>query len=131
MQSRSEIYHVDRHVEAPPVGLPASAACSAGVALLLLWHNELKGDFGHKLFFEGPVLVIDQSWLDEKPEAPPPHVVLDLAKRGDVLQPIGTHGRLVDPNNSPIREPLPSVSIHRVDRCAARESDGSWLFRIK
>jgi hypothetical protein len=125
-----EAYYADRHVAVPPANLPKRAACSAGFALLEKWHNGVGGANDRGIFAEGPILMIDQEWLDEKQNAPPPHVVLHLAKVKGRLTPIDTSGHLVDHSTCPFQVALSNVAIRRLDPWPEAESDGAWVFRI-
>jgi hypothetical protein len=69
--------YIDRHV-----GVPRGSriwACEAGLALLNKWHRQIaimqKG-----VSFNGPILIVDESWLNGRASAPPPHVMI-FAKR--------------------------------------------------
>src|SRR3954468_6885027 len=101
-----ECYDLDRHVAQPPEGLSARAACSAGLALLALWTDELPKVHALGLCSAGPLLVVDQSWLDENEDAPAPHVLLTLSKHEDVLPRFNASGHPVDAADSPINDLL-------------------------
>jgi len=134
VRSSEDHYHADRHVDLPPDGVPARAACSAGLALLTRWADELEGIHSRGIYSEGPVLVIDQAWLNETLDAPPPHVILALAKREDALHTLGISGQAVKPSDSPIGDllsgTLRQIKVTRIEPCEERESDGCWLFQF-
>lgn len=134
IRSSGDHYYADRHVDLPPDGIPARAACSAGLALLSNWTDELEGVHSRGIYSEGPILVIDQAWLNESLDAPPPHVILALAKREDALHALVTSGQVVKPSSSPIGDLLSStlrqIKVMRIEPCEERESDGCWLFQF-
>lgn len=79
------VCYVDRHVEKLPCAdWPQAVACEAGLALLRAWHADSLVFADQGFVFVGPILVVDESWLEGKENPPPPHVMLEVIKRGDV-----------------------------------------------
>lgn len=134
LQTSDPAYHVDRHVAEPPQGLEVEAACSAGLALLLDWTQDaaLLGSVG--LVASLPLLVIDQEWLDELPDAPPPHLIVTLAKNSSLLPSGELNAKRCSKADCPLRGllsgELETVSVFRIEASDERESLGGWLFRF-
>ena len=135
LQSDEDRYFADRHVAEPPEGLSAHAACLAGFALLEDWAADLAEFKRRGLFGDEPVLMIDQEWLDELPDAPPPHVILGIAKNGDALPPSELSGHPADPADSPLRDLLEhtpkQVAVRWIEPREELEHAGAWLFVIE
>jgi|688.fasta_scaffold418830_2 hypothetical protein len=134
LESSDSAYHADSHVDAPPQGLGVEAACSAGLALLREWTQEAAflGPFG--LVATPPLLVIDQEWLDELPDAPHPHVLVTLAKNAAALPSGELNAKPSSKADCPLGRllsgELETVSVFRVEASDERESLGGWLFRF-
>lgn len=81
------VYYADRHVEDLPFPdwLP-TVACEAGLALLRAWHEDSLALAEQGFAFAGPVLVVDESWLQGLENPPPPHVLLYIAKMGATFE---------------------------------------------
>lgn len=135
IQSSEDIYSADRHVESPPANIPARAACAAGLALLEQWTKELPKVRASGLFASIPRLVIDQEWLDESEDAPPPHVMLTIAKRQMMLPKIDVSGDPIDGLNCPLSDLLIGsfefVKASRFEGSAERGSLGGWIFEFE
>jgi len=96
IRSDDEVYYADTHVSPPPEGLPITAAVEAGLALLVQWVDELGLVQQRGLATSNPMLVVDNEWLENLAEAPPPHVTITLAKRRELIVPQSLRGQLVD-----------------------------------
>jgi len=134
LQSDEERYFADRHVATPPEGLSAHVACLAGFALLEDWAADLVEFKKRGLFSDGPVLMIDQEWLDELPDSPPPHVILAIAKNREALPPFALSGHPANPADCPLRDLLEhtpkQVAVRWLEPREELEHAGAWLFRI-
>jgi hypothetical protein len=85
--SPQDCWFVDRHVDVPgdlfsgrPTTEQIEAACAAGMRLLAQWEKDRHLVQMAGYFASHPVLVIDDAWLAQESDAPPPHVCIVLAK---------------------------------------------------
>jgi hypothetical protein len=134
LQTSDPVYHADRHVAEPPQGLGVEAACSAGLALLANWTREASAVERLGLVASKPLLVVDQEWLDELPDAPPPHVLVTLARCSTDLPPEVMNAKRVAQAACPLGNVLvgdvESATVFKIAASEERESLGGWLFRL-
>jgi hypothetical protein len=83
------------------------------------------------LFASTPLLIIDDEWLAEIHDAPPPHVILTLAKRPEFLPDETLGGQAIDPAECPFSSHLSGrlqfSTIKRIEPSEERESLGGWI----
>lgn len=127
-------YHADRHVESPPEGLGPQAACSAGLALLVEWTKDASVLESLGLTASKPMLIVHQEWLDEHPDASPPHVLVTLCKTGGALPPAQLNASPTSRDKCPIgyllTGELGEATVFRLEPSLERESLGGWLFQL-
>ena len=132
VESSDVKYNVDRHVSLPPPGLSVRSACAAGFELFCRWSDELPKYHRQGIYSEGPILVIDRAWMDQAVDAPPPHILLTLAKSQSDLHAFHTSGHEIEPKDSPIADLLSlSTRLMKVkwgEQSDEHESKGCWLF---
>ena len=131
--SSENVYHADRHVAEPPENVSGRAACTAGLSLLIQWTNEAAALQADGIFASKPILIIDQEWLDELPEAPPPHILVTLTKRLGSLPREEMLGKAFAHTDCPISDlltgPLSDITVIKIEPSEERESLGGWLFK--
>lgn len=134
LRSSDAVYYADSHVAKPPPQLGMTAACSAGLALLLNWTRETAALGPLGLAASQPLLVIDQEWLDELPDALPPHVLVTLAKNSITLPSGELNAKPSSKADCPLGTllsgELEAVTVYRIEVSDERESLGGWLFRF-
>jgi hypothetical protein len=134
LRSIDRAYYADSHVALPPQGLGVEAACCAGLALLLDWTSEAALLDRIGLVASKPFLLVDQEWLDELPDAPPPHVLVSLYKTGEEISSDQLCARPTSRDNCPIGDlltgELRDATVFRLEPSEERESLGGWLFQL-
>jgi len=134
LQTSAPAYHADRHVAEPPQGLGMEAACSAGLALLVDWSREAAALERLGLVASKPLLLVDQEWLDGLADAPPPHVLVTLARCSSDLPPEELNAKRVSQSACPLESLLigdvENATVLKIDASDERESLGGWLFRL-
>jgi hypothetical protein len=134
LETGDAAYHSDRHVDEPPQGLGAEAACFAGLALLREWARDAESLSPIGLVSSKPLLVIDQEWLNDLPDAPPPHVLVTIAKSSSDLPSEEVNAKQSTKADCPLgkllSDELEDVTVFKVEASAERESLGGWLFRL-
>lgn len=83
--SMDKVWYIDRHVIDISEKIPVfdgtdivEATCYAGFQLLQNWDDTVKSLPDNKILVSRPILYIDQEWLDEDDNAPPPHVACTI-----------------------------------------------------
>ena len=128
-------WHIDRHVmevtERVPDLSDASytvAGCSAGVALLREWTQQVRTLQGEGTALSSPFLVIDDDWISGRDNAPPPHVYVCMAKNVAHLSPV-EHPR--EPFNQIASFPLGGVVASDLYGWRLQDApDGAWILRV-
>jgi hypothetical protein len=89
--SGDSVWYIDRHVLGPDDGVAApevrAAACAAAVALAARWITARNGLVGADLLITKPYVIVDDPWLLGKSNAPPPHVIVCIARDRQSLEP--------------------------------------------
>jgi hypothetical protein len=134
LKSDDEAYYADSHVDVPPQGLGPYAACCAGLELLRKWHQDVSSIELSGLFASTPMLVVEQEWLDELPNPPPPHVLIILAKNISGLPPDGLVAKTSSKANCPLAELLSGefedIEVLKFEASEECERLGGWVFRF-
>jgi hypothetical protein len=134
-------WHLDRHVIDTFLRLPvlsdasiAVAGCLAGIALLRAWEEERKRVLSTRVLISSPVLIIDDEWIKQESNAPPPHVYVCLAMMEKNLEPVD-HPRCAW--NEIEKFPIGEVRRHsaflhgcRVEGSADSGRLGAWFIRL-
>jgi hypothetical protein len=82
--------HIDRHVELPKPHESRDVAqitCLAGIRLLMQWRTEREELLSSGVQISAPVLVLDDEWMNQLTDAPPPHVCITIAKEAKSFAP--------------------------------------------
>ncbi len=134
LEASDPTYYADRHIAEPPQGWGLEAACSAGLALLREWTKDAASLGPTGLVASKPILIIDQEWLADHPDAPPPHVLVTLAKDDRDLptdQLNATPSSKADcPCGKLLIGDFENITVLKIEPSTERESLGGWLFRF-
>lgn len=131
------VWYVDRHVVDSLQAVPLAnddleiAAVLVGISLAQRWDRAASEADGTTCAISGPVLVVDDEWLERRKNATPPHIKLNIAKSAAANQ-------AVDQYFPGARQSSEGLDRQIVDRVRSigwqiyrlaptEEDDGAWL----
>ncbi len=123
LHSDDTVYYVDRHVLDVPPGSKklVKNGVILGLALLKEWLGDIQKTKDSAVFFSDPLLVVDDEWLEMRGNAPPPHIMLTLAKNPENVEQPRNYFKMDLIKDCP---PALGTSV-----CLASKSMGVFIYR--